>query len=124
MTPTIAIRFAMMAGVLLLGGVTWFSHRATDWTAATGQVVDALSTLGMVLWGIAAVGFTFLFWRSRAPQTAAQASSRGIIAWSIGEALAIFGGVFYLQTDVPNWYIAGVIALALAMLVFPGRAST
>lgn len=124
MTPTIAIRFAMLAGVLLFGGVAWFSHRDPGFTAAAGPVLDSLSTVGMGLWVVATLGFVILFWRSRSPQTAAQASTTGIIAWSIGEGLALFGGVFYLQSGVATWYIGGVIALALSMLVFPGRAST
>jgi hypothetical protein len=48
-----------------------------------------------------------------------QASTLAILAWSLGETVALFGGVVFFLTATPGWYVAGVVALALAFVAFP-----
>jgi hypothetical protein len=120
MTPLLAIRLAMMGGVLLFGGVSWFLHRTPDWTPADTVAVDSLVMVGRFMWIGVILGLAALWFRSRSSTSAAQSSTFAIIAWSLGETLALFGGVLYFLSDVTGWYVAGVLLLAITFVVFPG----
>lgn len=114
-----AIRMAMMGGILLIGLVSWFLHRSPDWQPPAAGVSDGLVTVGRVLWGAAGAALAFLFFRRRNAESAMQRVTLAIIAWSVGEALAIFGGVHYYLTAVPAWYVAGVVAMSITFVAFP-----
>ena len=124
MTPLLAIRIGMMGGVLLFGGVSWFLHRSPDWTPADTAAVDSLVTVGRFMWIAVIVGLAALWFRARSATTPSQASTLAIIAWSLGETLALFGGVLYFLSDLAGWYVAGVISLAIAFVAFPGTPQT
>jgi hypothetical protein len=123
-TPTTAIRFAMMAGVLLFGGVSWFVHRSPDWMPANTDMVESLVTVARIMWMLVGAGLVVLYWKSRDAESAAQLSTIAILAWALGEILALYGGVLYFQSARSGWYIAGVMALAFTFVVFPGRRTT
>jgi hypothetical protein len=120
MTPAIAIRLAMMGGVLLFGGVSWFLHQTPDWTPVAPAMAAQFSVIGRVVWIVVSIAFGFLFLRFRDIPDPAQASTVAILAWTLGETLALFGGVVFFLTAAAGWYIAGVIALTLAFVAFPG----
>ena len=109
----------MMAGILLFAGVSWFMHRAPDWQQPPPGLVDSLSTFGRVLWGAAGAGLVVLFLVRRNAESPIRASNLAIVAWSMGEALAIFGVVFFYLTAVPVWFIAGILAMSITFVAYP-----
>ena len=119
MTPLPAIRLAMMGGVLLFGGVSWFLTRAPEWTAPDPGVAGQLVGIARIVWVIVGVALTILFLKFRDSTNAARASSVAILSWALGETLALFGGVVFFLTGSAGWYIAGVIALTLTFVAFP-----
>lgn len=124
MTPTLAIRFAMMGGVLLFGFVTWFAHRSPDWSPGDPTSLGELVMVGRFMW-VAVIGALAVLWfRSRSITSAPKASTFAIFAWSLGEMLALFGGVLYFMSDRPAWFVAGVVMLAITFVLFPGRPAT
>ena len=119
MTPLRAIRLAMMGGVLLFGGVSWFLHRSPDWVPPDPMVFNQLARIAPVVALAVILGLAVVFLKFRNTTNAAQASTVAILAWSLGETLALFGGVIFYLTAASGWYIAGVIALVLAFVAFP-----
>ena len=109
----------MMGGVLLFGGVSWFLHRTPDWVAPDPRVFNQLARIAPVVALAVILGLAFMFLKFRNTTNAAQASTVAILAWSLGETLALFGGVIFSLTAAGGWYIAGVIALVLAFVAFP-----
>jgi hypothetical protein len=119
MTPLPAIRLAMLGGVLLFGGVSWFLTRTPDWTAPEPGVAGQLIGIARIVWVIVGVALTILFLKFRDSTNPAQASSVAILSWALGETLALLGGVVFFLTAAAGWYIAGVIALTLTFVAFP-----
>jgi hypothetical protein len=119
MTPLPAIRLAMLGGVLLFGGVSWFLTRIPDWTPPDPEVAGQLTGIARIVWVIVGVALTILFVKFRDPTDAARASSVAILSWALGETLALLGGVVFFLTASAGWYIAGVVALTLTFVAFP-----
>jgi FtsH-binding integral membrane protein len=118
-TPLRAIRIAMMLGVLLFGGVAWFITRTPDWKAPDPGLLDQLSMIARVGWIAIGIALVFMFLRFRDSPNPSRASTAAIVAWTLGETLALFGGVILFLTAFGGWYIAGVTALVLAFVAFP-----
>jgi hypothetical protein len=119
MTPLPAIRLAMLGGVLLFGGVSWFLTHTPDWTPPEPEVAGQLTSIARIVWVIAGVALTILFLKFRDATDPARASSVAILSWALGETLALLGGVVFFLTAAAGWYIAGVVALALTFVAFP-----
>lgn len=115
----LAIRIAMMAGLLLFGGVSWFLHQRPEWQPPRPEVTDGLASIGRVMWVAAAAALTVLFFQHRKADTPVRASTLAIVAWSVGEALALFGVVYFYLAAVPAWYVAGMLAMAITFVAFP-----
>ena len=47
--------------------------------------------------------------------------SLSVIAWALGEATAIYGGLFWLLLGDSQWYLYGVACLLLTYFIFPIR---
>jgi hypothetical protein len=109
----------MMLGVLLFGGVAWFFTRTPDWKAPEPGLLDALSSFARVGWIAIGLALVFMFFRFRDSTNPSRASTVSIVAWTLGETLALFGGVILFLTAFSGWYIAGLTALALAFVAFP-----
>jgi hypothetical protein len=119
MTPLHAIRLAMMGGVLLFGGVSWFLTQSPDWTSPEPGIGDQLNRIARIAWIVVSVALIVMFMKFRQPNDIARASSVAILAWALGETLALLGGVVYFLTSMPGWYIAGVLVLTVAFVAFP-----
>ena len=119
MTPLHAIRLAMMGGVLLFGGVSWFLTNTPDWSAPEPGVVDQLKRVAKVAWIVALAALSFMYAKYRDSDHPARAGSIAIMAWALGETLALLGGVIFFLTSISGWYVAGVIALTLTFVAFP-----
>ena len=119
MTPVHAIRLAMMGGVLLFGGVSWFLTSMPDWSAPDAGIAGQLTRVATVAWVVVGAALIVMFLKFRDSTNAARASSVAILAWALGEALALLGGVIFFLTALSGWYIAGVMALTLTFVAFP-----
>ena len=107
------IRIALLVGVLALGGIVWHLRRSGD----TGYLVNprALRVAGQAVWGTMTLGTLALF------LVAGRRGSLSVIAWALGEATAIYGGLFWLLLGDSQWYLYGVACLLLTYFIFPVR---
>lgn len=119
MTPLHAIRLAMMGGVLLFGGVSWFLTQTPDWVAPEPGIAEQLGRIATIAWVVVGATLIVMFMKFRDSSNLAQASSVAILAWALGETLALLGGVVFFLTSLAGWYIAGVIVLTLTFVAFP-----
>ena len=110
-------RIAHIVGILLLGGVSWFLHRDPAWRPT--EPTFPMRTVAMVLWGAALVGLLLLRYRWSATRDAVERGRTSIIAMSVAEIPAIFGGVIYFLTDDPRLYISGLFLMLLSLIAFP-----
>ena len=120
MTPALAIRFAMLVGVLLFGGVVLFVRRAGTAPALPEASQSMLLLMGRFLWALAIVGCLVLYQRV-GHASAPRASQLHIIGWALGESVALFGAVIWFLTGTPSWYVPGLTFLVLTFLVFRPR---
>ena len=112
------IRIALLVGVLALGGIVWHLRRSGD----TGYMVNArgLRVAGQAVWGLTTLGTLALFLLA-GRATPERRASLSVIAWALGEATAIYGGLFWLLLGDPQWYLYGVACLLLTYFIFPIR---
>lgn len=115
----LAIRIAMMSGLLLFGGITWFLHQRPEWQPPKPGVADGLTAIARVMWVVAAAALAVLFFQHRKSDNPVRSSTLAIVAWSVGEALALFGVVYYYIAAVPAWYVSGILAMAITFVAFP-----
>ena len=115
------IRVAMLAGVLSFGAIAWFVRRQGPVEAPTAVDPAMLRIAGSVIWGLAILGILGLFLALRNRETPARRSSFSIIGWALGEAVALFGGVYLFLTGDAQWFLAGLTALLLSFFIFPLR---
>jgi hypothetical protein len=117
------IRVALLAGVLIFGAVTWWLHRQGRLEVVSAGELRPLRQAGAVVWLAAIVAEVVLFVvrlraRERDP---ARLQSQRIMAWSAGEAVALFGGVYYFRSADPQWFVYGLIFFLGVLMVFPAR---
>lgn len=117
--PVLAvIRGAILAGILVFGGVAWFLHRDAGWRPAPGLDPELLRWVGLAVWGVAALGVLVVRARWSGVEPGRRASL-AITGWALGEMAALWGAVYYLLTDDPGRYFTGVIFLLLTFYLFP-----
>ena len=111
---------SLLAGVLLFGGVTYYvrSQAGTAAQMLTAAEAQQLKYVGYAIWSVAVLGSLIVKLRfgariERGDYTIA------MIGWSLAEAAALFGGVYYwLGGDYSLW-LAGVIAMLVSFSLFP-----
>lgn len=119
--PIHVIRVAMLAGVLAFGGVVYFLRRNGDAPGVDAEQARAFLWIGRALWGMAILGCLILFQLVLRERTPARRQSFQIVAWALGEMVALYGAMLWFLTGVPTWYTPGLIFLALTFLAFPIR---
>jgi len=114
------IRIALLVGVLAFGGIVWHLRRSGD----TGYLVNprSLRVAGQAVWASMTLGTLGLFLLA-GRATPERRGSLSVIAWALGEATAIYGGLFWLLLGDPQWYLYGVGCLLLTYFIFPIRYS-
>jgi hypothetical protein len=112
------IRIALLVGVLVFGAIIWHLRRSGD----TSYNVNprALRTAGQAVWGLMTVGTLGLF-VLLGRVTPERRATFSVIAWALGEATAIYGGLFWLLLGDKQWYLYGVACLLLTYFIFPVR---
>lgn len=115
--PLGIIRIALLAGVLLFGGVIAYLH-------ATGAAPLAVeSALGRPLFTILFFGMciaaavAIMVLRGAAERAAGTPRRAGtvIAAWAVGEGVAILGGVHWLLTGTPTLYVVGLLLFLVGL---------
>lgn len=121
MTPPLLIRIAMLTGVLLFGGVTWFLRQSGSAPEPpTAESARTLLWMGRAAWAAAIAGCVVLFALLQREPSTARTRTLSIVAWAFGELVALYGGVVWFLTGLTQWYVSGVIFLVLSLLAFPG----
>ena len=112
------IRIAFLVGVLAFGAIVWYLRRSGD----TGYLVNprTLRVAGQAVWGCMTLGTLTLFLLAGRAKPERR-GSLSVIAWALGEATAIYGGLFWLLLGDSQWYLYGVACLLLTYFIFPIR---
>jgi hypothetical protein len=112
------IRIALLVGVLVFGGIIW--HLRTSGDTPYNVNPRALRTAGQAVWALMTVGTLGLF-VAVGRATAERRATLSVLAWALGEATAIYGGLFWLLLGDKQWYLYGVACLLLTYFIFPVR---
>ncbi len=123
MTPAILIRGAMLVGVLMFGGVTWYIRRGGGGPGLDPDTLPTLLWVGRGTWILSMATCLSLFGMLRKARSEQRVTALSIAGWAAGEAVAIVGGVIWFLTGISNWYSAGLVYLVLAFLAFPVKRS-
>lgn len=121
MNVSILIRGAMLLGVLLFGGLTWFMRRDGGGPGFDPDGLKTLLWVGRGTWLISMATCLALFGMIRNSRSAARTRSLSLVGWAAGEAVALVGGVIWFLTGNSQWYSAGLVYLVLSFLAFPAR---
>ena len=112
------IRIALLVGVLVFGAIVWYLRRSGDPTYPVNP--RGLRVAGQAVWGLMTLGTLGLFVAAGRASPERRASF-SVIAWALGEATAIYGGLFWMTLGDPQWYLYGVACLLLTYFIFPVR---
>jgi hypothetical protein len=108
------IRLALLAGVLLLGGVVWYLGRQGS-LPVDGAGFPAGPWMFIAVCVAATIGILFV----RAAQGRAPTFERrallAIAGWALGEGVALFGGIYWLVSGRPTLYLAGLAIFLVAL---------
>ena len=119
MNRTLAlIRIALLVGVLAFGGVVWYLRRTTDPSYAVNP--HGLRVAGQAVWALMTIGTLGLF-LAAGKATPERRAAFSVVAWALGEATAIYGGLFWMMLGDRQWYLYGVACLLLTYFIFPIR---
>jgi len=112
------IRIALLVGVLVFGAIVWYLQRS-GWESS-GVDPRGLRVAGQAVWGLMTLGTLGLFLAAgrASPERRAAFS---VVAWALGEATAIYGGLFWMMLGDRQWYLYGVACLLLTYFIFPIR---
>ena len=114
------MRMSFLAGVLLFGAVVWFLHRQPGYVP-DGSMEQLRPVVPFILLAfIAAIVAVRVFYLARVTDPAKLHTGQ-IMGWAIGEAAALFGGVYYFNTDDPRFYIMGLFVMLASFIVIPLR---
>jgi hypothetical protein len=112
------IRIALLVGVIVLGGVVWFMRRTSEPSYAVNP--QGLRVAGQAVWGLMTIGTLALFLLAT-KASAERRATYSVVAWALGEATAIYGGLFWMMLGDSQWYLYGVACLLLTYFIFPVR---
>lgn len=111
----------MLAGVLTFGGVVYFLRRNGDAPGVNAEQARSFLWIGRALGGLSIAGCLILFKMLQRERSATKRQSYQIVAWALGEMVALYGAAIWFLTGSPSWYTQGLIFLGLAFLAFPIR---
>ncbi|MGH7503743.1 MAG: hypothetical protein ACREL7_18610 [Longimicrobiales bacterium] len=113
------IRIALVSGVAFFGLVVWYLATQRTIERPAPELVRSLQ-LAFVVLALGALGvIAFVRSAQAKARTFEQKGTYAMLAWVVGEGVALFGGVIYLLTTRPVLYLTGVAILLGALLVVP-----
>lgn len=114
------IRVALLLSVLLFGAVTWYARRDGTMPPPDRRTYEAVRTVAMILWAVSITGIIGLrLWTTRARRD--DDARIAVVAWALGEAPALVGGVFWFVTGQRWLWASGVVVLLTSFILFPVR---
>lgn len=114
------VRLALVAAPVIVAVLFWQLRRAAD--AEISPAANQMYIGAIFLWllGLSALA-AFRSQLRRAESDAVRATTL-LMAWAVGEGVALFGAVDYFLTGGWSWYVAGLALLvADAFILFPIR---
>lgn len=114
------IRVALLTGVLLFGGIAYYLTRQRGGGLGT-ESAGALQAANIGLLVVAAVAIMVVQRRHAAEADPARRSTLNILAWALGEAVALMGGVHFLLVGNPVPYLVGLMMMIASFIVVPIR---
>ena len=114
------LRIALLLGVLIFGCVTWYIHRDPQWRPAAPEPNRTLVMATYLAWAVGLLGVLIV----RGIHARARDETRlatALLGWSLGELVAIAGGVYYFMTDDPSRYLYGLLFMLATYILFPIR---
>ncbi len=112
----------MVAGTLAFGAVIWVLFwKNIIHPELTAQRARLYRNVAVVAWVAGSIGLTAVLLRRQRLTDETHDATYAVIGWAIGEAVAVLGGVFYLLTDVPQFYVLGLVFFGAALLMTPLR---
>ncbi len=115
--PYRVIRIALLAGVLLFGGVCWYVVSRQPPAPDESLYAVLQITFGAAL--LAVVGAFLVLRRVVRRADAQRRPALTVAGWALGEAPALLGGVTWLLTGRPLLYLAGTTLMVAAFIMFP-----
>lgn len=114
------VRMALLSGVVVFGAVvTWLVGQ--DGPRSSPEVRAPLQWVNIGLLILSAAGVLVLQRIHAAERDPARRQTWNIIAWALGEATAMFGGVHYLLVGSPAPYLVGLAMLVASFVLVPIR---
>ncbi len=113
------IRIALMAGVFTFAGITIF-QRASGSPLTVSTPLD-VGTMRYVLWALVAASMLVTLVLQGQVQSAAH-NRRGLltlIAWSVGEGVALFGIILHFMGGPVASLAIGVVGFVFSLLLLP-----
>ena len=114
-----ATRMALLVGVLMFGGITWYTRRGDPMT--TTPNIDLLYKVGYGVLVLAVVGIVVIRNKLAGVTDPAKYANLAVLGWSCGEAAAIYGGVYYFLSGDPSRYLTGVLLMLISFVAIPLR---
>ena len=116
------IRLAMLSGILALYGAAWWLRREGRMPEAPASSLRILETVLVAATAFGAAAILFL--KVRLPSMPADREPAVAMAMlGIGEAVALLGGVTFLQGGAPRALAFGLLTFLVALAASrPGRA--
>jgi hypothetical protein len=114
----LAIRTAMLLGVLAFGALTWFLQRDGRTPALAPETLQRM-TSGLYLLLAVVLGLLLLL-RSRVADAAAGTQRLlYLVGYAAAEAVAIFGGAIWFFGGDRLSYLLGLVLMAVSFQVLP-----
>jgi hypothetical protein len=115
----IIIRSALLFGLLLFGGATWFQHRSGH---PVPVPAEQARMYGYVFAGLALTAVAALFFLRTRLERATDVKQQVTVylaGYAIAEGAALFGGATWFIGGDSNAYMGGLILMVVAFQILP-----
>lgn len=114
------VRLLIVGGVLALGAGAWLLHDL-DLVEPRPERAEPLRWAVTGVWVAAGAGVLWLRARHARSSLPAERRRLAVVAWALGETPALVGAVHYGLSGRPTHWGAGLVFLAVVLLLFPVR---
>lgn len=114
------IRMSFLAGVLLFGAIAWLLDRAGKIPLAPDADTPLTAIMPYALGALLAGAIAMRFVAAKA-ENPGQRAGYLLAGWGIGQAAGMLGGVHWMFTGHPRWYVIGLFVFLSALVLLPLR---
>ena len=116
------IRMALLSGVLVFGIVAYvLVNRDGPLAAGDPETARTMVWINVAFLVTAAPALLYLQRKHAAERDRARANTLNIIAWAVGESVAIMGAVHWLLVGAPTPYVVGLAVMLASFVLVPIR---